>query len=57
MGSLACVMHTTWNLVEKGNGTGNGILEERWLIVTKDSLSDIGPTPVLPSVIKIIWKY
>lgn len=55
-GSVACVMQTTWSFAEKGNGRGNGIFEERWLNVAKDSLSDIGPTPVLPSVTRIICK-
>lgn len=53
MGSLGCVKQTICNLAGNANGIGNGLLVVLWFKVANDSFSDIGPTPVLPSVISI----
>lgn len=46
-------MQTMCNFAGNENGIGNGLFEVLWFRVANDSLRDIWPTPVLPSVMRM----
>lgn len=49
--------HITWSCPGKGKGSAKGLFASLLAAVISECFKDIGPTPMLPSVIRMTCNY